>query len=376
MRLITNESVSFGHPDKIADQISDAILDAILSVDKDAKVAVEAMVKDNCVILGGEVTAFATVDYNEIVREVVKIAGYNNPEHGFYWKNLTIINFIGKQSREINDAVELNDEIGAGDQGFMTGYATNETDTYMPIGCYISKKIVDFVTIDYSGFGPDAKTQVTIEENDKKEIRVHTILVSTMHDIDISLDDVRKFIKNSILNNNIELPENIFNLIDENTNIVVNPAGSWHVGGPVSDCGVTGRKIVVDQYGPYCPVGGGAYSGKDGTKVDRSGSYLCRYIAKNIVAAGIARKCKVEIAYMIGVKEPASLNIDTFGDYINDEKLTNLVKTIFPLTPKQIINHFGLNQPIYFDLAHNGHYGRNHLPWEKLDMVDKLKNLI
>jgi S-adenosylmethionine synthetase len=364
MKLITTESVSKGHPDKVADQISDAILDALLEQDPDSKVAVETMVKDNAVILGGEVVTNAKIDYDAVVRNVIEEIGYVMPDHGFYHKNVTILNLIGKQSPEINKAVISDEEIGAGDQGFMVGYATNETPNYMPIGMYLANQLIKVV--EDSGYGPDTKSQVTIEEKSTGN-RVHTMLISTMHP-GANVEEVRENLTKSII-------ESGFEGVDSETKIVINPAGSWLIGGPVSDCGLTGRKIVVDQYGPYCPIGGGAYSGKDSTKVDRSGAYLARYIAKNIVAAGLANKCKVEIAYMIGVAEPASLNIDTFGHMSSEEEfsLTQRVREIFPMTPKRIINHFGLRRPIFAQTARYGHYGHAHLPWESTDMVERLK---
>ena len=371
MRLITSESVSCGHPDKVADQISDAILDAYLTLDPNAKVAVETMVKDNCVVLGGEITSTHTINYEKIIKNVIERIGYDDANHGFYFKNITIINLIGKQSPEINSAVLLNGEesLGAGDQGFMTGFATNETETYMPIGMYVAKKLADYVHSLH--LGPDIKTQVTVEERPDLK-RIHTILISTMH-ISFSLEELRVKLTSFINKNNMGLQDDIFALIDKETKIVINPAGSWYVGGPVADCGVTGRKIVVDQYGPYNPVGGGAFSGKDPSKVDRSGAYLARYIAKNIVAAGYADKCAVEIAYMIGVDKPASLNINTFGQY-SDEWLEGVVSRVFPLTPSQIINHFNLKRPIYLESS-RGHFGNNKMPWEKLDKIDELKKL-
>lgn len=372
MRLITSESVSCGHPDKIADQISDAILDAYLRLDPNAKVAVETMVKDNCVVLGGEITSTHTINYENVIKAVIEDIGYHDANHGFYFNNVTIINLIGKQSPEINSAVLQNGEesLGAGDQGFMTGFATNETETYMPIGMYVAKKLADYV---YSlHLGPDIKTQVTIEEwPDLK--RIHTILISTMHRT-FTLEELRTKLTKFIYDNDMELQDDIFALIDKETKIVINPAGSWYVGGPVADCGVTGRKIVVDQYGPYNPVGGGAFSGKDPSKVDRSGAYLARYIAKNIVAAGFADKCAVEIAYMIGVAKPASLNINTFGQY-SDELLEDIVSNVFPMTPSSIINKLNLKQPIYFE-ASRGHFGNDTMPWEKLDKVEQLKKLL
>lgn len=268
-RLITSESVSKGHPDKIADQISDSILDAYLRKDSNSKVAVETMVKDNCVVLGGEVKSCSTIDIDKTVRDIVKKIGYTKPKFGFYYKDLTIINLIGKQSVEINKAVE-KEEVTSGDQGFMIGYATNETPNMMPIGMYMSKLIVDYVS-EKEGLGPDAKSQVTVKENSDKKI--HTILVSTMHDENISLKELRKMIIEDILTNKMKLDEDIFNLIDDDTQIVVNPAGSWNIGGPRSDCGLTGRKIVVDQYGPYSPVGGGAFCFPENTKVKMKNSY-------------------------------------------------------------------------------------------------------
>lgn len=375
-RLITSESVSFAHPDKISDQISDGILDAFLEKDPKCKVAVETMVKDNTVVLGGEVTSKFSIDYDKVVRDIVGTFGYTL-EHGFNPKTLTIINLIGKQSVEINSAVDVGDSVTAGDQGFMVGYATNETSTSMPLGMYISKKLVDHISI-MDGLGPDTKSQVTIEEDSESGTkRVHTILVSTMHDESISLDGVIKIIENEIRNNSIELDSDIHSLIDSDTKIVINPAGQWNIGGPISDCGLTGRKIVVDQYGPYCPVGGGAYSGKDSSKVDRSGAYLSRYIAKNIVNAGLSDECKVEISYMIGRPDPTSLNIDTFGQY-DDEKLIKIIEELIDMRPSSISEKFGLESPdgwSYLQTA-KGHYGNDIFPWEKLDIVDKIKSMI
>ena len=368
MRLRTTEYVSNGHPDKVADQISDAILDEILKQDSNARVAVETMVKDNLVVLGGEINTKATVDYDSLIQNVVKDIGYINPDHGFYYKNLTVINVIGKQSSEIHEAVDA-EELGAGDQGFMVGYATSQTDTYMPLGVYISKKIGEMVKMMES-LGPDIKTQVTIDEETN---RVCSVLVSTMHKEDMSIDKVRETLNKCIKNNSMGLSSNVFLLFDEDTEIHINPAGTWNVGGPVSDCGLTGRKIVVDQYGPYCPIGGGAFSGKDGSKVDRSGAYLTRYIAKNIVETGLVDECRVEISYMIGVAEPTSLYIDTYGSDINRELLIQIAKEIFPLKPQEIINHFRLTEPLFYDTAKNGHYGNESLPWEQTNFSEIIK---
>ena len=272
-RLITAESVSYGHPDKVADQISDAILDGYLKEDPSSKVAVETLVKDNMVVIGGEVKSSGIINHDTIIRSVVKDIGYTDSEHGFYYKNITIINLIGKQSPEINTAVEANsEELGAGDQGFMTGYATDETENYMPLAMNVSKKLVDYTTRIH-GLGPDVKTQTTIEECDDGSKRIHTILISTMHLTTIDVVDVRTDLTHAIMSNKVGLYNSVFRLIDKDTKIVINPAGSWNVGGPVSDCGVTGRKIVVDQYGPYCPVGGGAFCFSGDTKVKTDKGY-------------------------------------------------------------------------------------------------------
>lgn len=382
-KLITSESCAFGHPDKIADQISDALLDAYLEQDKNTKAGIEVMVKDNCVILGGEVKTNAIINYDKVVRDTVKEIEFSK-EHGFNYQTITIINLIGGQSPEINKAVELsNDIVTAGDQGFMVGFATNETPNYMPLGIHIAKKIVDFVVYvgstdlwNINKLGNDAKSQVTIEYDDLTgEKRVHTILVSTMHDVDISVEEVRTILVDSIRKNKMLLDEETFSYIDDKTKIVINPAGRWNVGGPISDAGLTGRKIIVDQYGAYCPVGGGAFSGKDASKVDRSAAYLCRYIAKNLVASGIINKCKVELAYMIGVAEPTSINIDSYGQSLDEELLTNIVKNIFPLTPSDIINYFDLKRPIYYKTARYGHFGIDDRPWEKIDKAEEIKSL-
>lgn len=368
MILRTTEYVSNGHPDKVSDQISDAILDSILEQDENSRVAVEVMVKDNLVVLGGEINTTANVNFEKVVKDVVKDIGYDNPDHGFYYKNLTILNVIGKQSTEIHSAVD-GEELGAGDQGFMVGYATNETETYMPLGVYVSKKI-GLMVMNNNYLGPDVKTQVSVDEENN---RIHSILVSTMHDKDYDIENVRKILTYSIENNLMKLTNDVFELIDNNTEIHINPAGSWNIGGPVADCGLTGRKIVVDQYGPYCPIGGGAFSGKDGSKVDRSGAYLARYIAKNIVASGIVNKCRVELSYMIGIPEPSSLFVDTYGDDVDINLLVQIIRDNFPLKPQDIINHLNLTKPIFYDTAKNGHYGNEHLPWESIELSEKIR---
>jgi S-adenosylmethionine synthetase len=381
-RLITSESVGYGHPDKMADQISDSILDLYLTKDPNSRVAVETMVKDNMVILGGETKTSNPPTKEEIINRIKELySDFNFPSnHNLSPDNIIIHNYIGEQSTEINQAVDYDDgEIGSGDQGFMTGFASNETPNYMPLGMYLAKNIIDYVTTQ-TGLGPDAKSQVTIEETPQGS-KVHTVLVSTMHTSDININDIEKNIIDTIKTNKLGFPQHIMDMFTEETKFHINPAGSWNIGGPVSDCGVTGRKIIVDQYGAYCGVGGGAFSGKDSSKVDRSASYLCRYIAKNIVAAGHAEKCKVEIAYMIGVAEPISINIEgyiygnnnvrvDYPDYFYDK-----IREIFPMTPKQITEHFSLKEPIFYETARFGHYGIDNRPWEKLDKIEELKKI-
>lgn len=373
-RLLTCESVAYGHPDKIADQIGDAILDALLEQDPNTKAGIEVMVKDNCVVLGGEIKTSAIINYDDIVKNTVKELNFSL-EHGFHYSTLTIINLLGKQSIEINKAVELsNDLIAAGDQGFMVGFASNDTSNYMPLGIHLSKKIVDWVVSIY-GFGPDAKSQITVEYDEiNKNKRIHTIVVSTMFLKSISLENVRNIIKTGIQNNLMELDKNIFNLIDDNTKIIVNPSGEWFIGGTISDAGISGRKLIVDSYGAYCQIGGGNFSGKDYSKLDRSGAYLARYIAKNIVASNISSQCKVEIAYIIGVLEPISLNIDTFGE-ADDEKLINIIRELVKMTPTDICNRFDLKKPIYYNTSRHGHFGIADRPWEKLDLTYDIEKL-
>ena len=380
-KLITSESVSYGHPDKMADQISDALLDEYLAGDPQSKVGIETLIKDNIVVLGGEVTSRANVNVEDVIKRVLNDIPFSK-EHNLSTSNIKVINLLGKQSPEINSGVwKADGEIGAGDQGLMFGYATKTTPNYMPVGIYLAKKIVEGV-VKLPGLGPDAKSQVTMEIDKYGNERVHTILVSTMHSSVIGLSEVQVLIANDILQNNYGVDDKIFDMI-KGTDILINPAGSWHIGGPVSDCGVTGRKIVVDQYGPYCPVGGGAFSGKDPSKVDRSAAYLARYIAKNIVAAGILSECTVELAYMIGIPEPVSIRVEgkRSSGYVEvlDEDFVREIMRIFPMTPKQIIKKFSLDTPIYYELAKNGHFGFNPpfiRGWEALDKVKELNKYV
>jgi len=377
--FITTECVGYGHPDKIADQISDSLLDGYIRKDSTSKVAIETMVKDNIVVLGGEVTSSATIDTDKTVREVFSNIIFSN-EHNLKPENIKIINLIGKQSPEINKGVFKEDgEIGSGDQGIMFGYATNETDNYMPVGMYVARKLVNMVCDLYPNMlGPDCKSQVTIE-NECNKSRIHTILISTQHNTNISLDEVKELLVNSIYGNKMDLSSNIYKLIDCNTIIKINPAGSWNIGGPISDCGMTGRKIVVDQYGPYCPVGGGGFSGKDYSKTDRTAAYSARYIAKNIVSSGVLDRCTIELSYTIGESKPTSIRIEGVKNnerIILDEIITAKITSLFPLTPIEISNKFDLKNVEYKKLSKYGHFGNDYLPWEQLDKVEEIKKII
>lgn len=375
-KIIASEYVSKGHPDKIADQVSDAILDECLRQNPDTRAGIEVLIKDNTVVLGGEVTTNAIVDYDGISKDVIDSLHF--PEsHGLNRENIKVINLIGKQSQEINNGVDQSDDvIGAGDQGFCVGFASNETDVFMPLGIYLAKKICTYVASRSDlTLGPDTKAQVIVEYDDEgNAVCLKSILVSTMHQN--SLDEVRKQVCDIILGNSMGIEESVFDrYIKDNADIItVNPCGSWHIGGPVSDCGVTGRKIVVDQFGGYANVGGGNLHGKDMTKVDRSAAYMARYIAKNIVAAGIAATAKVELSYMIGLPEPSSMNIELTNAKVDVEKLKAWLRENVSCTPKAIINRFEGTSPKYHNTAINGHYGVNGndemYPWEKLDLAE------
>lgn len=373
-RIITTECVGYGHPDKLADQISDALLTEYLKYDRGSKVAIETMVKDNIVVLGGEVTSFANINIENVVRDVYKDVHYPK-SHRLRPSDIKIINLIGGQSPEINTAVFKDDEVGSGDQGIMFGYATDETKNYMPLGMYIARLITDGISKLTPDIGPDCKSQVTIEEDGDNKI-IRSILISTQHDVDIELNKLREFIVRLFIDNYFKFSHNVSSLINEQTEIKINPAGSWNVGGPISDCGVTGRKIVVDQYGPYSPVGGGGFSGKDTSKTDRSAAYLARYMAKNIVASGLLKTCSIELSYIISELKPSSIRIEGStheGNWvIFDDELTSKIAGLFPLTPKQISNKFNLKDINYYMLAKFGHFGVDDLPWEELDKVEDL----
>lgn len=382
--LFTSESVTEGHPDKVCDQISDAVVDAILSKDKDARIACETTITTGMVLLMGEITTNCYVDIPQIARDVILEIGYDNANDGFDGKTCAVLTSIDEQSSDIalgvNKSLEAKEDkvsssTGAGDQGMMFGYACNETPELMPLPISLAHKLAQQLTTvrkngTLSYLRPDGKTQVTIEYVDDKPSRVDTIIVSTQHSEDATLDEIREDIIKHVIS-----PIVPKNLLDDRTSILVNPTGRFVVGGPQGDSGLTGRKIIVDTYGGYAKHGGGAFSGKDPTKVDRSASYAARYIAKNIVAAGIADKCEVQLAYAIGVAQPVSIMIDTFSTGKYDEtKIANAVMNVFDLTPDGIIDSLDLINTSYQPLAAYGHMGREELPiqWEKTDKVDAL----
>jgi len=376
--LFTSESVSAGHPDKMADQVSDAVLDAILEKDKDARVACETMVKTGMVVLAGEVTTSAYVDIETIVRDVVTDIGYKSSDVGFDGNTCAVINAIGQQSPDIAMGVDRGDKEsqGAGDQGLMFGYASNETDVLMPAPLTYAHRLVKRqADLMKSGtlpwLRPDAKSQVTFRYVDNKPVSIDAVVLSTQHDPDISLADLQEAIMEEVIKK--ELPAEWLNA---ETKYHINPTGQFIIGGPVGDCGLTGRKIIVDTYGGMARHGGGAFSGKDPSKVDRSAAYAGRYVAKNIVAAGLAERCEIQVSYAIGVAEPTSISIDTFGTgTIDDSKIEALVRENFDLRPYGIVTMLDLIQPIYRQTASYGHFGRDdiELPWEKTDKVDALK---
>ena len=375
--FFTSESVSKGHPDKVCDQISDAVLDEILKKDKTARVACETYITRGLVIIGGEITTRTWVDVEQIARNVIKEIGYDEPKWGFNYKTCAVINVIGKQSPDISQGVDVG---GAGDQGLMVGYAVNETPELMPLSLVLSHEILKNLekvrkTKKLAYLGPDAKSQVTVEYHNGKPKRVDTVVLSTQHTeaiLDKSGNQITEKSKKEIAAAAI-LPV-IKKWMDKDTKIYINPTGKFVIGGPQSDTGLTGRKIIVDTYGGRCPHGGGAFSGKDPTKVDRSAAYMARYIAKNIVAAKLAHECTVQIAYAIGRDEPVGFYVDTDGTgVLPDEKLAQIAKKIFPMTPRGIIEHFKLRNPIYGETAAFGHFGRKDFPWEKLDKVDSLQ---
>ena len=378
-KLFTSESVSEGHPDKIADQISDAVLDEILQQDRNAHVACETYVKTGMVLVGGEITTSAWVDIEEVVRRTVRDIGYIDSNMGFDANSCAVLNAIGKQSPDINQGVSRSDpkEQGAGDQGLMFGYATNETDVLMPAPITYAHRLVRRqAEVRKNGtlpwLRPDAKSQITfIYDDDKKILGVDTVVLSTQHRADISQNEIREAVMECIIKEVI--PEK---WLSKDTKYFINPTGRFVIGGPMGDCGLTGRKIIVDTYGGYARHGGGAFSGKDPSKVDRSAAYAARYVAKNIVAAGLASKCEIQISYAIGVAEPTSISVETFGTgKVSDDKIVQLIKANFDLRPYGLIEMLDLKRPIYRPSAADGHFGRIEFPWEKTDKAEILRDL-
>ncbi|WP_167629607.1 methionine adenosyltransferase [Listeria valentina] len=392
--LFTSESVSDGHPDKIADQISDAILDAIIARDPDARVACETTVTTGLVLVAGEITTSVYVDIPKIVRETIKEIGYTRAKYGFDAETCAVLTAIDEQSPDIAQGVDESLEarsgeedenaqieaIGAGDQGLMFGFATDETEELMPLPISLAHKLARKIaelrkegTLDY--LRPDAKTQVTVEyDEENKPARIDTVVISTQHHPDIAQETIAKDMHEQVIQTVIDPA-----LLDEKTKYFINPTGRFVIGGPQGDAGLTGRKIIVDTYGGYARHGGGAFSGKDPTKVDRSGAYAARYVAKNIVAAGLAKKAEVQLAYAIGVAHPVSISIETYGtSAYSEEDLTKAVRANFDLRPAGIIKMLDLRQPIYRKTAAFGHFGRHDLdlPWERTDKVDDLKRFL
>ena len=376
-RLFTSESVSEGHPDKVADQISDAVLDAILAQDKKARVACETLVKTGMVVLAGEITTTANVDLEDVVRKTVCAIGYNSTEVGFDGRYCAFLNAIGKQSPDINQGVDREnpEDQGAGDQGLMFGYACSETAVLMPAAITYAHLLVKRqAEVRRMGIipwlRPDAKSQVTFVYDDNGAIEsVDTVVLSTQHSPDVSLSAVIEGVQEEIIKKVIPAK-----YLTKNTKYFINPTGRFVIGGPVGDCGLTGRKIIVDTYGGAARHGGGAFSGKDPSKVDRSAAYAARYAAKNVVAAGLAKRCEIQVSYAIGVAKPVSVSVNTFGTgVICDEKIAAAVNEVFDLRPYGLIKMLDLIRPIYKETAAYGHFGRDNFPWEKTDKVDALK---
>jgi S-adenosylmethionine synthetase len=376
--IFTSESVSEGHPDKVADQISDAVLDAILAQDPKARVACETLVKTGMVILAGEITTDAWVDTEALVRKVVCEIGYDNGEVGFDGNSCAVLNAIGKQSADIAMGVDedAGHEQGAGDQGLMFGYASNETDVFMPAPITYAHLLVKRQAELRKNkalpwLRPDAKSQITFRYENNKPVAIDAVVLSTQHSPEISAKNLHEAVMDSIILH--VLPKE---WLHKDTKYFINPTGQFIIGGPVGDCGLTGRKIIVDTYGGMARHGGGAFSGKDPSKVDRSAAYMARYVAKNIVAAGLAERCEIQVSYAIGVAEPTSISVETFGTgKLDESRLVEIVRDVFDMRPKGLIAQLGLLKPIYQPTAAYGHFGRNDdtFSWEKIDKVDALK---
>ena len=384
--FFTSESVTEGHPDKVCDQISDAVLDAVLSHDENSRAAIECCATTGMVLVMGELSTECYVDISKIVRDTVKEIGYTHGQ-GFSYNSLAVITAIHGQSADIARGVDASvekragggayDQIGAGDQGMMFGYAVNETPELMPLTAVLSHKLaMRLAEVRKSGLlpylRPDGKTQVTVEYEGRKPVRVDTVVVSAQHDEHVSQEQLIKDIKEFVIGEIIDK-----SLVDENTRYFINPTGRFEIGGPEGDSGLTGRKIIVDTYGGRCAHGGGAFSGKDCTKVDRSAAYMARYICKNIVAAGLADECELQVAYAIGVANPVSLFVNTYGtNKVPEEKIVRAIEENFDLRPAAIIEKLGLRKPIFKQTAAYGHFGRDAFPWEKTDMADVLKRYL
>jgi len=380
--LFTSESVTEGHPDKIADQISDHILDKILEQDKHARVACETLVTTGMAIIAGEITTDAYVDMPDVVRETIRDIGYNNSSMGFDWQTCAVLTSIDKQSPDIAMGVNgrgLFKEQGAGDQGLMFGYACTDTPTLMPMPIYLAHGLTRRLAhVRKSGrlpwLRPDGKSQVTVEYVDGQPVRVHTVVIAAQHDPDVSYDTIREAIIEEVVQDVIP-PD----MLDDDTQYFINTTGRFVVGGPLGDCGLTGRKIIMDTYGGFGYHGGGAFSGKDPTKVDRSASYMCRYIAKNIVAAGLAQKCEIQVAYTIGRAHPVSVMVGAYSTgVVSSQELTRIVLENFDLRPAAIIERLDLLRPIYRKTANYGHFGRElpEFTWEKTDLIEDLKRAV
>ena len=389
-RLFTSESVTEGHPDKICDQISDAVLDSILEKDPNARVACETAVTTGMVLVMGEISTNCYVDIPKVVRNTIKEIGYTRAKYGFDYKTCSVLTSIDEQSPDIAQGVDDSIEnrgtekteveaVGAGDQGMMFGFASKETPEYMPLPIAMSHRLARRLsevrkdgTLEY--LRPDGKTQVTVEYEDETPVRIDAIVISTQHCPDVTHEQITKDLQELVIKAVVPAE-----LLDENTKYYINPTGKFVIGGPQGDSGLTGRKIIVDTYGGYGRHGGGAFSGKDSTKVDRSGAYAARWVAKNLVAAGVADKLELEVAYAIGVANPVSIEVDTFGtEKISNEKIVEIVKKVFDLRPGAIIKELDLRRPIYRQTAAYGHFGRNdlNLPWEQLNKVDEIKKYL